>query len=252
MDADMAGGLRFEMFVALRYLRARRKIAVISVITGLSVLGIAAGVMGVMSAYSKGAPVRVIGAETTGAGDLYWYVKADSPIKTLKDTDGKVLAYYMPVTKELVGWNANDIKETQGEALNFPLLADADRKVASLYDMIQGEKVKTYVENGIIEVAPLAFMRGRTLDHAFVILDEAQNTTEPQMKMFLTRMGQNAQFVVTGDLTQIDLPAKQKSGLPQALKLLESVSEAKIVFLNAQDVVRHPLVKKIIDRYDHS
>jgi phosphate starvation-inducible PhoH-like protein len=101
-----------------------------------------------------------------------------------------------------------------------------------------------------VQIAPLAFMRGRTLDNAFVILDEAQNTTESQMKMFLTRMGANAKFIVTGDQTQVDLPAKQPSGLIQALRLLKNVEGISIVELDTTDVIRHKLVKAIIERYE--
>ncbi len=115
--------------------------------------------------------------------------------------------------------------------------------------MIPGEKLKTFIENGVIEVAPLAFMRGRTLDHAFVILDEAQNTTESQLKMFLTRMGPAAKFIVTGDVTQIDLPNKQPSGLIQAMKILKNIKGIDFITLDAGDVVRHRLVKDIILAY---
>jgi phosphate starvation-inducible PhoH-like protein len=105
------------------------------------------------------------------------------------------------------------------------------------------------MENGTIQIAPLAFMRGRTLDNAFVILDEAQNSTQPQMKMFLTRMGKTAKFVITGDVTQIDLPTKQPSGLIQAVKLLKDIAGIDFVYLDASDVIRHPLVKQIILKY---
>jgi phosphate starvation-inducible PhoH-like protein len=118
--------------------------------------------------------------------------------------------------------------------------------------MIPGDKVKTYIDNGIIEVAPLAFMRGRTLDNAFVILDEAQNATESQLKMFLTRMGPKAKFIVTGDITQIDLPKNQPSGLIQAMFLLKSIKGIDFIELDAQDVVRHRLVKEIITAYHKS
>jgi phosphate starvation-inducible PhoH-like protein len=116
--------------------------------------------------------------------------------------------------------------------------------------MIPPLKLSKYLEMGIIEIAPLAFMRGRTLDHAFVILDEAQNTTEMQMKMFLTRLGPSAKFVITGDLTQIDLPPKQRSGLKQAIRVLEGVEDIPFIYLKAEDVVRHKLVKKIIKAYE--
>ncbi len=119
----------------------------------------------------------------------------------------------------------------------------------ALYDMIPGEKLQSYIENGIIEVAPLAFMRGRTLDHAYVILDEAQNATESQLKMFLTRMGPSAKFIVTGDVTQIDLPRNQPSGLIQSIKLLKSIKGIDFIHLDESDVVRHRLVRDIIHAY---
>ena len=119
----------------------------------------------------------------------------------------------------------------------------------ALIDMLPSEKLKDYLEQGIIQIAPLAFMRGRTLDKAFVILDEAQNATESQMKMFLTRMGMSAKFIITGDETQIDLPSKQKSGLVQAKEKLGKTEGISFVFLDEKDVIRHKLVKKIIKAY---
>jgi len=115
-----------------------------------------------------------------------------------------------------------------------------------LHDMIPAEKLAEYIENGVIQIAPLAFMRGRTLDKAFVILDEAQNTTYGQMKMFLTRMGSSAKFIITGDSTQIDLPRNQTSGLLLATKKLENIKGIEIIELDENDVIRHHLVKKII------
>ena len=116
----------------------------------------------------------------------------------------------------------------------------------ALRDMIPTEKLAEYLESGVIQIAPLGFMRGRTLDKAFVILDEGQNTTESQLKMFLTRMGRSAKFIVTGDVTQIDLPKNQKSGLKLALDLFKNQKGINIVKLNEDDVIRHPLVKVII------
>src|SRR5690606_20911536 len=143
-----------------------------------------------------------------------------------------------------------------GENLGF-LPGDLNEKLAPylqpLYDamrsMIPPEKLKNYNETGVIEIAPLAYMRGRTLDKAFVILDEAQNATSNQMKMFLTRMGKNAKFVVTGDITQIDLPRTQRSGLQEALKILQHIKGIDFVHFSEKDVVRHPLVKKILNAY---
>jgi len=122
----------------------------------------------------------------------------------------------------------------------------------ALEDMIPVEKLKSMIESRTVEIAPLAFMRGRTLDNCYVILDEAQNTTDPQLKMFLTRMGPNAKLIITGDLTQIDLPRKQQSGLFRALKILQKIEGISMIHLNADDVVRHRLVKEIIGAYDKS
>ena len=120
----------------------------------------------------------------------------------------------------------------------------------ALRDMIPKEKLEFYLENRTIEIAPLAFMRGRTLDDAYVILDESQNTTTAQMKMFLTRMGENARFIITGDTSQIDLPKHQKSGLKEAITTLKGIKGIGFVELDGRDVIRHPLVKKIITAYD--
>ncbi len=145
-----------------------------------------------------------------------------------------------------------------GESLGF-LPGDLQDKInpylRPLYDSmnacISGELVKKMQENGIIEVAPLAYMRGRTLNNAAVILDEAQNTTCEQMKMFLTRMGENSKFFITGDVSQIDLPKKIPSGLVQALEILKNIGEISIVELDSEDVVRSPLVKKIVQAYEN-
>ena len=119
----------------------------------------------------------------------------------------------------------------------------------ALMDMIPFDKLNSFIENGTIQIAPLAFMRGRTLDNAFVILDEAQNTTYVQMKMFLTRMGKNAKFIITGDPGQIDLPRKTASGLSEALRIIKGIKGIGTLWLDDKDVVRHPLVKEIINAY---
>jgi phosphate starvation-inducible protein PhoH and related proteins len=116
--------------------------------------------------------------------------------------------------------------------------------------MIPPEKLAAMLEGGIIQIAPLAFMRGRTLDNAFVILDEAQNSTEGQIKMFLTRMGMNAKFVITGDVTQVDLPKHQKSGLIKSLNILKGIDGIAMVYLDENDVLRHRLVKRITKAFD--
>lgn len=120
----------------------------------------------------------------------------------------------------------------------------------ALHDMIPAKKLETLMEDGTIQIAPLAYMRGRTLDNACVILDEAQNATINQVKMFLTRMGKNAKFIVTGDLTQIDLPNRSQSGLNYALKILSGIEGISIIKLDNRDIVRHRLVSRIIDAYD--
>ena len=144
-----------------------------------------------------------------------------------------------------------------GESLGFlpgDLKDKIDPYLRPLYDALEDlfpmDKLKFFMENRVIEVAPLAFMRGRTLDNAFIILDEAQNCTSPQLKMFLTRLGPNAKCIITGDLTQVDLPHNQKSGLNKALHLLTDIGGIAQVYLNEEDVVRHRLVKEIIKRYN--
>jgi phosphate starvation-inducible PhoH-like protein len=119
----------------------------------------------------------------------------------------------------------------------------------ALNDMIPPKKLESLIEDGTVQIAPLAFMRGRTLDNAFVILDEAQNTTVNQLKMFLTRMGPNAKFIVTGDVTQIDLPTRETSGLVYALKILNDVQDISMIYFDNRDIVRHRLVKDIIEAY---
>jgi phosphate starvation-inducible PhoH-like protein len=120
----------------------------------------------------------------------------------------------------------------------------------ALNDMMEPEQVKRYMENDIIEIAPLAFMRGRTLSHSVIILDEGQNTTVPQMKMFLTRMGHGSKIIVTGDVTQVDLPKQTRSGLNDAVHRLKDLERIAIVYLGEQDIVRHPLVQAIVKAYE--
>lgn len=120
----------------------------------------------------------------------------------------------------------------------------------ALYDLVEVDKINRYIENNIIEIAPLAYMRGRTLNDSFIILDEAQNTTYSQMKMFLTRMGFNSKIVITGDITQIDLEKPQESGLVKSLEILEKIEDIGVIRLTKVDIVRHPLVQKIVDSYE--
>ena len=177
------------------------------------------------------------------AGTGKTYTAVALAVRALKDREIRRIILTRPAVEagENLGFLPGDMREKIDPYLR-PLY-DA------LYDMLQFEKVKTYIESGIIEIAPLAFMRGRTLDNAFVILDEAQNATHNQLKMFLTRMGPSAKFIVTGDITQIDLPSHQPSGLVEAMHILKGVKGIEFVYLDAQDVVRHRLVKDIIEAY---
>ncbi|MEI8135885.1 MAG: PhoH family protein [Bacteroidota bacterium] len=178
------------------------------------------------------------------AGTGKTYTAVALAIKALKNKEVKRIILTRPAVEagENLGFLPGDLKEKLDPYMQ-PLY-DA------LNDMVPGDKLNQYIENRIIQIAPLAFMRGRTLDNAFVILDEAQNTTESQMKMFLTRMGANAKFIVTGDVTQIDLPSKQPSGLVQAVRYLKKVEGISIIELDNTDVIRHKLVKAIIESYE--
>lgn len=178
------------------------------------------------------------------AGTGKTYTSVALAAKALKEKEVKRIILTRPAVEagESLGFLPGDLKEKLDPYLQ-PLY-DA------LRDMFPHEKLEGFIEKKVIEVAPLAFMRGRTLDEAFVILDEAQNTTHSQMKMFLTRMGMNAKFIITGDPSQIDLPPKQHSGLKEAMRILKDVQEIGFVHLTEEDVVRHPVVKKIINAYN--
>ena len=180
------------------------------------------------------------------AGTGKTYTSVALAVKALKEKNVKRIILTRPAVEagESLGFLPGDLKEKLDPYLQ-PLY-DA------LRDMIPHERLENFIEKKVIEVAPLAFMRGRTLDDAFVILDEAQNTTHSQMKMFLTRMGMNAKFIITGDPSQIDLPKNQQSGLQEAMKILRNVEEIGFIHLNESDVVRHPIVKKIILAYKQS
>ncbi len=177
------------------------------------------------------------------AGTGKTYTAVALAVRALKNKEIKRIVLTRPAVEagESLGFLPGDLKEKVDPYLR-PLY-DA------LEDMIPPEKLKLYLENRTIEVAPLAFMRGRTLDNCFVILDEAQNSTDLQLKMFLTRMGPTAKFMVTGDITQIDLPKKGQSGLHNALRILEGIKGIDIIYLSGEDVVRHKLVKDILKAY---
>ena len=177
------------------------------------------------------------------AGTGKTYTGVALAVKALKNKEVKRIILTRPAVEagENLGFLPGDLKEKLDPYMQ-PLY-DA------LRDMIPHEKLESYIEKGVIQIAPLAFMRGRTLDNAFVILDEGQNTTHAQMKMFLTRMGKNAKFLLTGDPGQIDLPRRTISGLKEALLVLKDLDGIGIIFLDDKDVIRHKLVKKVIAAY---
>jgi phosphate starvation-inducible PhoH-like protein len=177
------------------------------------------------------------------AGTGKTYTAVALAVRALKEKEVRKIILTRPAVEsgENLGFLPGDLKEKLDPYMQ-PLY-DA------LRDMIPHEKLESYIEKGVIQIAPLAFMRGRTLDNAFVILDEAQNTTHNQMKMFLTRMGKSAKFIITGDPGQIDLPRKQVSGLKESLLALKDINGIAQVFLDDKDVVRHKLVRSIISAY---
>jgi phosphate starvation-inducible protein PhoH and related proteins len=193
-----------------------------------------------VSALVKSDMLFAIGPAGTGKT----YTAVALAVKALKNKEVKRIILTRPAVEagENLGFLPGDLKEKLDPYMQ-PLY-DA------LSDMVPNDKLNQYIENRVIQIAPLAFMRGRTLDNAFVILDEAQNTTESQMKMFLTRMGANAKFIVTGDVTQVDLPSKQPSGLLQAVRLLKKVEGIAMIELDNSDVIRHKLVRSIIEKYE--
>ena len=177
------------------------------------------------------------------AGTGKTYTAVALAVKALKEKQVRKIVLTRPAVEsgENLGFLPGDLKEKLDPYMQ-PLY-DA------LRDMIPHEKLESYLEKGVVQIAPLAFMRGRTLDSAFVILDEAQNTTHNQMKMFLTRMGKHAKFIITGDPGQIDLPKRQVSGLKEAILTLKNLKGIEMVYMDEKDVIRHKLVKKIINAY---
>lgn len=178
------------------------------------------------------------------AGSGKTYTAIALAVRALRNREVRRIVLSRPAVEagERLGFLPGDVKEKIDPYLQ-PLY-DA------LNDMIPAKKLEANIEEGIIQIAPLAFMRGRTLDNAFVILDEAQNTTLPQMKMFLTRMGMNSKFIITGDVTQIDLPKTSDSGLVQAIRILKGIEGISMVELDETDIVRHRLVKEIVKAFD--
>ena len=193
-----------------------------------------------IDAYEKNDMVFAVGPAGTGKT----YLSIALAVRALKDKVAKKIILSRPAVEagEKLGFLPGDMKDKIDPYLQ-PLYD-------SLEDMIPAVKLQDMMEKHIIQIAPLAFMRGRTLSDAVVILDEAQNTTSQQIRMFLTRMGMNTKMVITGDLTQIDLPREQRSGLKEALKILEGVEGIGVVNLGQKDIVRHKLVTRIVNAYD--
>lgn len=192
-----------------------------------------------VDAMEKNDMVFAIGPAGTGKT----YTGVALAVRALKNKQVKRIILTRPAVEagENLGFLPGDLQEKLDPYMQ-PLY-DA------LRDMIPAERLVKYIEDGTIQIAPMAFMRGRTLDNAFVILDEAQNTTHAQMKMFLTRMGKNAKFLLTGDPGQIDLPRRVISGLKEALLILKNVKGIAMIYLDDKDVIRHKLVKEVIDAY---
>lgn len=207
--------------------------------SGLHVKAITANQKRMVSSSEKNDLIFAIGPAGTGKT----YTAVALAVRALKSKMVKRIILTRPAVEagENLGFLPGDMKDKLDPYMQ-PLY-DA------LRDMLPTQKLLSYLEDGTIEVASLAFMRGRTLDHAFVILDEAQNATNSQLKMFLTRMGKSSKFIVTGDVTQIDLPSKQPSGLLLATKILKDISGIEFIMLDEKDVVRHKLVTKIIRAY---
>jgi phosphate starvation-inducible PhoH-like protein len=184
----------------------------------------------------------IIAEGPAGTGKTYTSIAI--AVRSLKEREVKKIILARPAVEagERLGFLPGDMKEKLDPYLQ-PLY-DA------LHDMIPFKKLETWIEDGTVQIAPLAFMRGRTLENAFVILDEAQNATVNQLKMFLTRMGINSKFIMTGDSTQIDLPKKSESGLVQAMKILSGIEGISIIRFDDRDIVRHKLVKRIVKAYE--
>lgn len=184
----------------------------------------------------------VIAEGPAGTGKTYTAIAL--AVKSLKEREVKKIILTRPAVEagERLGFLPGDVKEKLDPYLQ-PLY-DA------LHDMIPFKKLETWVEDGTVQIAPLAFMRGRTLENAFVILDEAQNATVSQLKMFLTRMGVSSKFIMTGDTTQIDLPRRNDSGLLQSMRILDGIEGISIIKFDERDIVRHKLVKRIVRAYE--
>lgn len=208
--------------------------------SGLQVKAITPNQKRIVEAHRKDDMVFAVGPAGTGKT----YTAVALAVRALKNKEVKRIILTRPAVEagEHLGFLPGDLKEKLDPYMQ-PLYD-------GLRDMIPSERLAEFIETGVIQIAPLAFMRGRTLDKSFVILDEAQNATSSQLKMFLTRMGKDAKFIITGDVTQVDLPKAHLSGLTKTIRLLKDVSGISVVQLDNRDIVRHPLVDKIIRAFD--
>ncbi len=209
-------------------------------VNGKSIIARSKNQQALVDAYGENDLLFAIGPAGTGKT----YTAIALAVRSLKNKEVKKIILSRPAVEagEKLGFLPGDMKEKIDPYLQ-PLY-DA------LEDMIPKQKLQEYLEKGVIQIAPLAFMRGRTLGQAVVVLDEAQNTTIPQIKMFMTRLGMQGKMIITGDLTQIDLPNSQKSGLRDAIEILEDTKGVSIIHFNKSDIVRHPLVERIIAAYE--
>ena len=214
--------------------------AIVFSVTGKPIIPRSENQLKLVQEFEKNDMIFAIGP--AGSGKTYTAIAL--AVRALKNKEIKKIILSRPAVEagEKLGFLPGDMKDKIDPYLQ-PLY-DA------LQDMIPAAKLKEYMELNVIQIAPLAFMRGRTLNDAVVILDEAQNTTTQQIKMFLTRMGMNTKMIVTGDMTQIDLPASQTSGLVQAIKILKGVKGISFIELNKKDIVRHKLVTQIVEAYE--
>ncbi len=208
--------------------------------SGIQVKAITKNQKRIVEAHRTNDMVFAVGPAGTGKT----YTAVALAVRALKNKEVKRIILTRPAVEagEHLGFLPGDLKEKLDPYMQ-PLYD-------GLRDMIPSERLAEFIETGVIQIAPLAFMRGRTLDKSFVILDEAQNATTAQLKMFLTRMGKDAKFIITGDVTQIDLPKKQQSGLPKAVKMLDGVEGISVIYLDNKDIIRHPLVEKILNAYE--
>ncbi len=239
LNEEAIGGIILEKDLENNNLKSSNEKLILHGVSGKIIKAITKNQSSLVSLSESNDLVFAIGPAGTGKT----YTAIAIAVKALKENKVRKIILTKPAIEagENLGFLPGDLKEKLDPYIQ-PLYD-------SLYEMIPSNKLSAHIRDKTIEIAPLAYMRGRTLDEAFVILDEAQNTTKAQMKMFLTRMGRNAKFIITGDPGQIDLPAGIKSGLKEALIILKKIKNISVVKFNDTDIIRHPLVKKIIKAY---